>query len=271
MTAISLINLTSTAQLAGLDLETALMSVQSQRASLLEDQLKGQLQEVQARNAKIAKINEALSAARELSSQFSEKAGQGDKISSLVDKQANDYKKNDPWKTENKDYRTTQETDKKKKIETQDTIIKNEKNNQKAIVDKAKKEKVKNIEKTSPEWQAAQTKINAAEKAKKEAKDTKIEDLTVDDSATKAGSALAQIKSVANEAGVDLSKLANKGELLTLIENLKSSIDSQSNSQQMDMLRLQSLSNKRNEAFETMTNFIKKMQESRSSINGNMR
>jgi len=55
------------------------------------------------------------------------------------------------------------------------------------------------------------------------------------------------------------------------IEQLKSQIDSLSNSQQMDMLRLQSLTNKRNEAFETMTNFIKKMQDSRSSIIGNMR
>ena len=43
------------------------------------------------------------------------------------------------------------------------------------------------------------------------------------------------------------------------------------NSQQMDMLRLQSLSNKRNEAFDLMTNFIKKMQENRSSVIGNMR
>ncbi|WJH32173.1 hypothetical protein N6H13_15585 [Paenibacillus sp. CC-CFT742] len=40
---------------------------------------------------------------------------------------------------------------------------------------------------------------------------------------------------------------------------------------QMEMLRLQSLSNKRNEAFDVMTNFIKKMQDSRSSIIGNMR
>ena len=47
--------------------------------------------------------------------------------------------------------------------------------------------------------------------------------------------------------------------------------DSMSNSQQMDMLRLQSLSNKRNEAFDVMTNFVKKMQDSRSSIIGNMR
>ncbi|WP_339318048.1 hypothetical protein [Paenibacillus sp. FSL R10-2734] len=62
-----------------------------------------------------------------------------------------------------------------------------------------------------------------------------------------------------------------KGELENLLGQIKSEIDSASNSQQMDMQRLQSLSNKRNEAFDTMTNFIKKMDESRSSIIGNMR
>ncbi|WP_427180993.1 hypothetical protein [Paenibacillus sp. TC-CSREp1] len=55
------------------------------------------------------------------------------------------------------------------------------------------------------------------------------------------------------------------------VQSLKGQIDALSNSQQMDMLRLQSLSNKRNEAFDLMTNFIKKMQDSRSSIIGNMR
>ncbi|MDR6720799.1 hypothetical protein [Paenibacillus sp. 2003] len=55
------------------------------------------------------------------------------------------------------------------------------------------------------------------------------------------------------------------------VQKLKSQIDAASNSQQMDMLRLQSMSNKRNEAFDVMTNFIKKMQDSRSSIIGNMR
>ena len=55
------------------------------------------------------------------------------------------------------------------------------------------------------------------------------------------------------------------------IENMKTGVDSLSSSQQMQMLHLQSLSNKRNEAFDLMTNFIKKMQESRSSIIGNMR
>ncbi|WP_340006112.1 hypothetical protein MHH52_01150 [Paenibacillus sp. FSL K6-0276] len=62
-----------------------------------------------------------------------------------------------------------------------------------------------------------------------------------------------------------------KGELENLLGQIKSEIDSASNSQQMDMLRLQSLSNKRNEAFDTMTNFIKKMDDSRSSVIGNMR
>ncbi len=55
------------------------------------------------------------------------------------------------------------------------------------------------------------------------------------------------------------------------IQDLKNQIDHLNNSQQMEMLRLQSLSNKRNEAFDIMTNFIKKMQESRSSISDNMR
>ncbi|CAM4211403.1 hypothetical protein [Saccharibacillus endophyticus] len=54
-------------------------------------------------------------------------------------------------------------------------------------------------------------------------------------------------------------------------EARKAQIDALSSTQQMDMLRLQSLSNKRNEAFDVMTNFIKKMQDSRSSIIANMR
>ncbi len=54
-------------------------------------------------------------------------------------------------------------------------------------------------------------------------------------------------------------------------QGLKAKIDAANNSQQMDMLKLQSLTNKRNEAFDLMTNFIKKMADSRSSVLGNMR
>lgn len=63
----------------------------------------------------------------------------------------------------------------------------------------------------------------------------------------------------------------SRGALQEAVTDVKAKLDSVSNAQQMDMLRLQSLSNKRNEAFDVMTNFIKKMQESRSSIIGSMR
>ncbi len=60
-------------------------------------------------------------------------------------------------------------------------------------------------------------------------------------------------------------------QLDTQINQLKDQINTLGSSQQMDMLRMQSLMNKRNEAFDLMTNFIKKMSDSRSSIMGNMR
>lgn len=56
-----------------------------------------------------------------------------------------------------------------------------------------------------------------------------------------------------------------------LLTHLKALTDSSANSQQMDMLRIQSLSGKRNEAFDAMSDFAKKMQGARSSIIGNMR
>ncbi|PQP88249.1 hypothetical protein [Paenibacillus sp. AR247] len=56
-----------------------------------------------------------------------------------------------------------------------------------------------------------------------------------------------------------------------LIQKIKSYIDNMSNSQQMDMLRLQELNNKRNEAMDVMTDYIKKMEDARNSILGNMR
>ncbi|MFJ7954530.1 hypothetical protein ACIQZG_23805 [Lysinibacillus sp. NPDC096418] len=68
-----------------------------------------------------------------------------------------------------------------------------------------------------------------------------------------------------NELEMQIGKISDE------IVTLKNQIDSLSNSQQMEMLRLQSLSNKRNEAFDIMTNFINKMQDSRSSIINNMR
>jgi prefoldin subunit 5 len=91
----------------------------------------------------------------------------------------------------------------------------------------------------------------------------------------------ATMRKAMGEAGMDLNtdkyKLdgnigdVTKGSIETAIQAIKNKVDALSNTQQMDMTRLQGMTNKRNEAFDVMTNFIKKMQDSRSSIIGNMR
>ena len=63
----------------------------------------------------------------------------------------------------------------------------------------------------------------------------------------------------------------NQSEYDQLIQNITTRVDGLNSTQQLEMLRLQSLTNKRNEAFDIMTNFIKKMQDGRSNIIGNMR
>ena len=50
------------ANIQGMDLETALMAVQSQRANLLETQLKSQIEDVQKKNDQISKLNQVLGA-----------------------------------------------------------------------------------------------------------------------------------------------------------------------------------------------------------------
>ncbi len=159
----------SSLDLQGMDLETMMMAVQSNRAQQLEGQLKDQIASVQAKNQQISKLNELTGALNAAAAKFKSDAKAGDKI-----------------------------------------------------------------------------------------------DIPAD------------IKTAAASAGVTLPSgfsgtQVTKGDLDGFIQQNKSQIDSLSNSQQMDMLRLQSLSNKRNEAFELMTNFMKKMQDSRNSIIGNMR
>jgi len=81
-----------------------------------------------------------------------------------------------------------------------------------------------------------------------------------------------------SKAGLDASyidKIKNgtitKGEIDAADQIIKSSVDSLSSSSQMDMVRLQSLNNKRSEAFDTMTNMLKKAADSKSSVVSNFR
>ena len=155
-----------TINVSSVDLETAIMAVQGERAKLMEQQLRDQIQAVQDRNEQIAKLNDAQSKLSEVQADLPDDAQTNQGIN----------------------------------------------DDQKEILKKAME-----------------------------------------------------------EVGLNTKLPENKGEIDALRSQLKSQIDAQSNSQQMDMLRLQSLSNKRNEAFDVMTNFVKKMQDSRSSIIGNMR
>ena len=64
----------------------------------------------------------------------------------------------------------------------------------------------------------------------------------------------------------------NKREALTkTVGNLKTSIDTLNSDSQIDMIRTQSLVNKRNEAFDTLTNLLGKFQKTIDGIVGNYR
>jgi hypothetical protein len=66
-------------------------------------------------------------------------------------------------------------------------------------------------------------------------------------------------------------KVGVQAEFDQAIQNLKSSIDTVNNQSQMDMVRLQGLMDKRNQAFDMMTNTISKTSKSLDGIIGNMR
>lgn len=171
--------------MSSMDLETALMMVQSKRAEILESQLKDQIAEVQRRNDYVAKLNNALNIVQREFEAFQ------------TGKEITDKKTFDLFRLYCID------------SSFQDALIGNAELNEplKDVVDKNAKE----------------------------------------------------LESLNEEA------------LQQGINQLRALIDNASNNQQMDMLRLQDLSNKRNEAFEMMTSFIKKMQDSRAAIIGNMR
>jgi len=87
-----------------------------------------------------------------------------------------------------------------------------------------------------------------------------------------------QLAEAWSKAGLDSSyidKIKNgsitKAEVDAAEQVIKSAVDNLSSSSQMDMVRLQSLNNKRSEAFDTMTNMLKKAADSKSSVVSNFR
>lgn len=206
--------------LQGMDLETMLMAVQSQRADLLETQLKDQISSVQAKNDQISKLNQLLGTLNKAAALF----GSDAKADTRIDK-------NDAF-SDGGSYKIEREVNS-------------------ALL-------TSGMSDFDPKTGTPQSATTSADLSKNHDDGGGLTN-TVDTNGT----------AIRLKGG--LRGDVTKGQLDGFVQQVKSQIDSMSNSQQMDMLRLQSLSNKRNEAFDVMTNFVKKMQENRSSIIGNMR
>jgi hypothetical protein len=208
---------------ANMDLESALMAVQTNRANALEAGLKDQIGMVQKKNEKIAVLNDLLSALNVAQAKVDAQAKAGDLVTLSPEDRA----------AISKAATAAGITNLPKEVLGQSWTVK--------LVD------------------GTQIPVDAA--GKKEAEDYKAKNWAFRSSDYSGRKGVASIE----------ENKPTKGQLDGAITSLKSTIDGLSNTQQMDMLRLQSMSNKRNEAFEIMTNFIKKQADNRSSIVGNMR
>jgi len=220
--------------ISGMDLETAMMAVQSNRANLLEAQLKDQIAAVQAKNDQIGKMNQLLGVLNSIQAKVDAGAKAGDTVN----------------------------------ISKEDTA---------ALQAAAKSAGITLPAELTPKeitvsWNVKLrdgTSIEVDDAGRKEAETYKGLNWAFRSGDYSGKKGIVSITD--GKKGLADTVSPNKGQIDANIQSMKSQIDSMSNSQQMDMLRLQSLSNKRNEAFEIMTNFMKKMADNRGSIVGNMR
>ncbi|MCY1511873.1 hypothetical protein D9M68_463140 [compost metagenome] len=225
--------------LGSMDLETALMAVQSERTKLLDDALRLQLDSVSARNAEMAGLNDAIAAKSSENSKLEESSLSMQKqIAELRDLQsrlkASECPNPDGW------YGLSwgQGDD--------------------AALSHSTLEQIKSSGLTVPAGADAPRDVDGNGTMDAKGKVVAGWQKEID------GKVAALEESIKNNAA---TVEANKTEMTSI----KNQVDALGNTQQTEMLRLQGMTGKRNEAFDVMTNFIKKMQDSRSSIIGNMR
>ena len=225
--------------LGSMDLETALMAVQGQRAQLLEDALRAQLDSVNARNAEMAGLNDSIAAKTSENGKLeASNLSMQQQITELRDLQsrlkASQCPNPDGW------YGLSwgQGDDKALSHATLDQIKAS------GLTIPAGADAPRDVDGNGT--MDAKGKVVAGWQKEIDGKVAALED---------------SIKK--NSATVEANK--------TDLTSLKNQVDALGNTQQMEMLRLQGMTGKRNEAFDVMTNFIKKMQENRSGIIGNMR
>ena len=223
----------------GMDLETALLAVQNQRAQLLENSLRQQLDSVNARNAQMAGLNESITAkGAENNKLEASNVSMQQQIAELKDLQGRLAASKCPNPEGWYGLSWGQSDDKALSHATLDQI------KQAGLTVPAGADAPRDVDRNGT----------------MDAKGRVVQDW-VDQISAKVAGLEASIKE--NTASIE----TNKNEIATA----KNQVDALGNTQQMEMLRLQGLTNKRNEAFDVMTNFVKKMQDSRSSIIGNMR
>lgn len=225
--------------LGSMDLETALMAVQSQRAQLLETSLRQQLDSVNARSTQMASLNESITAKGAQNNKLeASNVSMQQQIAELKDLQGRLAASKCPNPEGWYGLSWGQGDDKALSHATLDQI--------------------KQAGLTVPGGADAPRDVDR--NGTMDAKGRVVQGW-VDQISAKVAGLEASIKE--NTASIE----TNKNDITAA----KNQVDSLGNTQQMEMLRLQGLTNKRNEAFDVMTNFLKKMQDSRSSIIGNMR
>ncbi len=222
----------------GLDLESMLMAVQTNRVNLLDQQLKDQMGAVQDRNNRINELNVGMNGMNKIL------AGAGTAATDLVSQPAFGQAGPRVPDTAAIEAATSAVTAADGKVATAQI----------------------NFDCASKDYDdAIQRNVGRdVERAKHD-----IEDCSSRLTQAKAQQASATAALAGTKLGVpdpQAAAVRTRADAEAYIKGQQSQIDALGNSQQMDMLRLQSLSGKRNEAFDIMTNFMKKMADSRSGI-----
>ncbi len=224
--------------LSSMDLETALLAVQNQRAQLLEDALRQQLDSVNARNAEMAGLNDSITAKTSENSKLGE-------ANLTMQQQIADLK-------------DLQSRLKASECPNPELV--------RAVLGAGRRQGAVPLH-AGPDQASGLTIPGGADAPR---------DVDGNGTMDAKGRVVAgwQKEIDTKVAALEESIKKNSSTIETNkndMSSLKNQVDALGNTQQMEMLRLQGMTGKRNEAFDVMTNFIKKMQDNRSSIIGNMR
>lgn len=235
----SVVAFSSSVDLSGMDIETAIMLVQSQRAQLLEDGLRDQMDGIHRANLRMSELdNKITDLNKKTVGLEAENASLGSQLPELKDllSRLSDSKDPDPERWSGLSWGQGDDP-----ALSHQTL-----------------EQVKLAGLTIPTGDDAPRDVdkNGTMDAKGRVVQSWIDELSD------------KIQSFESKITTNTKTIENNNDAVT---ETRKQIDSLSSTQQLDMLRLQGLSNKRNEAFDLMTNVMKKLQDSRSSIVGNMR